>query len=133
MPFYIPEVMKAAKGISSDGCSIETLSLSLKLNLSLKNKIGQIKQQECMGGIKNIEEIFHARPLLIIVLQHDWQGQYHQALQPVNTIEHFHAKLVNTEYDVHGNKVLFFFLSENTSILQEQQIQTHIHSNKYWG
>ena len=57
-----------------------------------------------MGGIKNIEEIFHARPLLIIVFQHDWQGQYHQALQSVNTIQHFHAKLINTEYDVHDNK-----------------------------
>ncbi len=83
-----------------------------------------------MGGIKNIEEIFHARPLLIIVLQHDWQGQYHQALQSVNTIQHFHAKLIDAENDVHDNKAIFFSLSENTSILQEQQIQTHIHSNK---
>lgn len=81
--------MKCAKGDTASGKESHILFCNTPFcttasAIVCKYVIRQPEQQEGMGGIENIEEIFQPGPLLPVISQHEWQRNDHHPLCSVS-------------------------------------------------
>lgn len=67
-----------------------------------------------MCRIKDVKEIFHARALLIIVSEHQGQGEDHEPLGSPDApaFKHLYTELADTEEDIHNTEQIFLLFQE---------------------